>query len=202
MHDFLSVASIPMAPMGLSTSPLDPFGLSSAPSFGSSPFRTFAPEPPTPWNSSPPSSSASPFAYRSAAASAAAPAAAASPFGSFSFSGPSFDGLLSGHDDDLLESSSLFQPLSSPTFSGIPPPPPPRRGRGSGGTTTRTRHFNYTTRDADRSRLYFRGAAPSGRSSNNRYPVAAAAAGRSRETALEIHDSDDDEVVEVIDLVS
>jgi len=204
---------MPMPPIDLVGSPLHPFGLSSAPSFGS-PFGTLGGgHAPTPWNSSPPSSSASPFAYRSTAASrahsqgAAAAAAAASstaaasssPFNSFS--GPSFEGLFSGHDDDL------YQFLSSPTpFDHAP------QRRGSGGTTSRTtRHFEYNTNREDRSsfsmgqrnldRQRRGGATSSSRSSSNLSPAPAAAAGRSRETALEIHDSDE-EVVEVIDLVS
>lgn len=201
---------MPMPPIDLVGSPLHhPFGLSSASSFGS-PFGTLGGHAPTstPWNSSPPSSLASPFAYRPAAASrahpqgavaAAAPTtstAAASPFNSYS--GPSFEGLFSLHDDDL------FQLPSSPLPGDYAPQP---RGSG-GGTTSRTRHFEYHTnagdpyatgwRNLDRHR---RGTAPSRRTSNNRSPAPAAAAGRSRETALEIHDSDD-EVVEVIDLVS
>jgi len=224
MH--MTTTSITLPPI-LDMPTLDPFGLSSVPSFGSPFGGTFGGGPPTPWNSSPPSSSASPFSYRSSAASrarsqgaaAAAATAASSPF---NYPGSSFEGFLARHDDDL------FRSLSSPT-----PPSSQHHAshqRRSGGTTSRTREFDFDSfgREAHpytmRMRMRMRNleeerrgrgsAAPSSRSSisnrsrpssgsgtNNRSPAPAAAAGTSRETALEIHDSDD-EVVEVIDLVS
>jgi len=222
MH--MTTTSITLPPI-LDMPTLDPFGLSSVPSFGSPFGGTFGGGPPTPWNSSPPSSSASPFSYRSSAASrarsqgaaAAAATAASSPF---NYPGSSFEGFLARHDDDL------FRSLSSPT-----PPSSQHHAshqRRSGGTTSRTREFDFDSfgreahpytmrmrmRNLEEERRGRGSAAPSSRSSisnrsrpssrsgtNNRSPAPAAAAGTSRETALEIHDSDD-EVVEVIDLVS
>ena len=186
IQDLLSATSMPLPPIELPGSPLDPFGLlASGPSFGSShPFGSFTGGgggAPTPWNSTPPSSAASPFAYRGAAsransqgsAVAAASASASMPSSFNPFSGPSFEGLFSSHDDDLFSSP----PLPSRSQST------PRR-RGSAGSTSRTREYEYN----------FQSPNPSWRGN-------VATAGRSRETALEIDDSDD-EVVEVIDLVS
>ena len=205
---------------------LDPFGLSSVPSFGS-PFDTFGSGPRTPWNSSPPSSSASPFSYRTSttsrarsqgAATATAAAAAASP-PIHSYSGSSFEGFFSRHDDDF------FLSLSSPTVPSSQHHHASQQQR-NGGTTSRSREFDYdrnfgreahpytmrmrmrnlyeehesgsAARSSSRSSMSNRSSRPNSRSSTN---IGAAVAGTSRETALEIDDSDD-EVVEVIDLVS
>lgn len=188
IQDLLSATSMPermpLPPIELPGSPLDPFGLiASGPSFGSSqPFGSFtggSGGPPTPWNSTPPSSAASPFAYRGAAsranshgsAVAAASASASVPSSFNPFSGPNFEGMFSSHDDDL--------------FSSPPLPSRSRRTRGSAGSTSRTREYEYN----------FQSPNPSWRGN-------VATAGRSRETALEIDDDSDDDVVEVIDLVS
>ena len=187
VQDLLSATSMPLPPIELPGSPLDPFGLlASGPSFGSShPFGSFTGGggggAPTPWDSTPPSSAASPFAYRGAAsransqgsAVAAASASTSMPSSFNPFSGPNFEGMFSSHDDDLFSSP----PLPSRSQST------PRR-RGSAGSTSRTREYEYN----------FQSPNPSWRGN-------VATAGRSRETALEIDDSDD-EVVEIIDLVS
>lgn len=212
IQDFVAVASIPMPPVDLPDSPLDPFGPSpAATSFGAPSLFGFSGGPgPTPWNSSLPSSTASPFGYHGAtsrtysqgAAVAAASASASAAASSFNpFSGPMFEGLFSGHDDNFSHS------LSPPP----PPPPPPqyahhRRERGDN-STSRTIDYEYLTTHPARRRNFdsrWRGASSS--QNNNFGPAGAAAstaaaAGRSRETALEIDDSDN-EVIEVIDLVS
>lgn len=206
MEDFLAATTMALPPI------MDPFGL------GTLPTGSFA-GPPSPWNSSPQSSSASPFSFRSAAAasrerSQPAPAAASSPFGSYS--GPSFDGLSSRHEDDFFRS-----------FSSLPESPPRqhssqsrRSARHDGldfggildydGNFRREMHPYTRMRNLEHERLPRslssgnRATRPSSQTNNHTSPFAAAAAGTSRETALEIYDSDDDEeeVVEVIDLVS